>query len=397
MEKNWLEHFGFRFDPFDCLEASADPNLSRYLIEYESFKTVGGETPAFVLSPVGGGKTALRIYTGRACWSGGAGSHAFPIHFHLPRYFGQPTFSTTEDHLQKIVRASATALFLAFANYPLLFINSTSELQKQFVHFISTWVYKLDHYLKILRDTGQPDDVALHLDRSYLLHQVPEPALLKVVCESFSRHIFEEKQPISHSIETVFNHVMSWLLNDLHFSSVYILVDGVDGFPKLAESPSFATDSLIHLFALAPDWSKKRIFIKGFLPIEMQHHLQERLAETWSSFRVVKLVWDEAMLAEMIRQRVYVAVSGEFDSLGKVSAIPAVQDLELELARAVQPLPREMLKLVNQVLLEYEQRWQRNPKTKKQIEIQDIDRAARWYSTEPVVEYLASSKGKTRS
>jgi hypothetical protein len=129
----------------------------------------------------------------------------------------------------------------------------------------------------------------------------------------------------------------------------------------------------------------------------MQHHLQERLADTWSSFRVVKLVWDEAMLAEMIRQRVYVAVSGEFDSLGKVSAIPAVQDLELELARAVQPLPREMLKLVNQVLLEYEQRWQRNPKTRKQIEPQDIERAARWYSTEPVVEYLASSKGITRS
>jgi hypothetical protein len=52
---------------------------------------------------------------------------------------------------------------------------------------------------------------------------------------------------------------------------------------------------------------------------------------------------------------------------------------------------------VNQVLLEYEQRWQRNPKTRKQIEPQDIERAARWYSTEPVVEYLASSKGITRS
>ena len=400
MEKIWLEHFGFRFDPFECLEASADPNLNRYLVEYESFVAAGGETPAFIFSPPGGGKTALRIYTGRACWSGGGGYQPFPIHYHLPRYFKNSNFSTPDDHFQQIIRSSAIALFLAFMNYPLIFIKSSPALRKQFVHFISTWIPNLDYYLKILRDTGQPDDVAMQLDRSYLLHQNPEAALLKIVYESFDKHLLEDKNPISLSIQKVFKHVMNWLLHDLGFRSVYILVDGVDGFPELAESPSFATKSLFNLFAFAPAWSKEKIFIKGFLPIEMQKHLKEQLQDQWSAFNIVELTWNDAMLAEMVRRRVYTAVDGEFNTLGKVSAIPAAQDLELELARSVHPLPREMLKLVNRLLFEYEQRWLRNPKLRKTIETQDIDGAVTWYKTEQaqIVESLSSSsKDSTQS
>lgn len=399
MEKKWLDHFGFRFDPFECLEASADPNLSRYLIEYESFKAVGGETPAFIFSPPGGGKTALRIYTGRACWSGGGGYQPFPIHYHLPRYYKSSNFSTAEDHFQQITRSASNALLLAFMNYPLIFIKATSNLQRQWVHFISTWIPNLNYYLDILRDSKQPDDVALQLDRSYLLHQTPEPSLLEFVCETFDKHLLEEKSPIGLSIEKVFKRVMSWLLHDLGFRSVYILVDGVDGFPELAESPSFATKSLVNLFAFASEWSREKIYIKGFLPIEMRQHLKEQLKDQWSAFRNIELTWDVSMLAEMVRQRVYVAVDGEFNSLGKVSALPAVQDLELELAGNVYPLPREMLKLVNRVLLEYEQRWLHTPGTKEQIEIQDIDRAVISYKTEQarIVEYLASSsKNETR-
>jgi len=186
------------------------------------------------------------------------------------------------------------------------------------------------------------------------------------------------------------------VLQDLGFRSVYLLIDGVDGFPELARMPGFAAQSLMNLFAQAPAWAENSIQIKGFLPIEMREHLQERLKLEWPTYSIVKLKWNEAMLAEMLQHRVYAAVGGEFGSLGAVSAIPAIQDLESELARSIYPLPREMLVLVNRVPFEYDKRLGENPKAKKQIQNTDIDKAVNWYRTEqaPITQYLASVSGE---
>jgi len=382
MQKIWLDHFGFRFDPFEHDEASRDPNLNRYLIGHDAFSAIWGETPAAIFSPPGGGKTALRIYTSRACWTGGGGYQPFPIHYHLPHYFANSNFSTLEEHLQKIVHSSAHALFLAFAYYPLIFLKASTSLQIHLIQFIATWIPKLDYYLTVLRENHQPDIVAAQLDRSYVLHQSPDFSLLNLVCEIFEKHLGEEKLPISSSIHTVFERVMNWITRDLGFRSVYVLLDGVDGFPELASSPGFAAQSLVQLFAKAPEWTVSHIFVKGFLPQEIRVHLRERLEKQWSTFSQVDLKWDTAALAEMLRRRVYAATEGEFASLSAVSALPSGQDLELELARAVNPLPREALTLVRQVLFEYETRWSGNPRLPKQIQSKDIENAIVWYRNE---------------
>jgi hypothetical protein len=391
MEKLWLAHFNFRFDPFEHIEASADPNLNRYLIGHEAFSAAWSETPALIFSPPGGGKTALRIYTSRACWTGGGGYQPFPIHYHLPHYFENSNFSTIEDHLQKIVHSTANALFLSFAYYPLIFLKASPSLQKQLAQFIFTWIPNVDYYLSVLRDGG-PDRAAAQLDRSYQLHQTPDPALLSLVCATLEKHLAEEPSPIGLSIQNVFERLMKWITRDLGFRAVYLLLDGVDGFPELARSPGFAAESLVNLFANAPAWTEERIFVKGFLPLEIRAHLQKRLEKQWPAFGQVELKWDEAMLADLIRRRVYAATNGEFASLGAVSAVPSVQDLELELARAVYPLPREALVLVKRILFEYETRWGRNPTAAKQIQSDDIENAIAWYRTEQahVTKELAS-------
>jgi len=378
MQKLWLNHFGFRFDPFEYLEASQDPHLNRYLIGHEAFSAAWSETPALIFSPPGGGKTALRIYAFRACWTGGGGYQPFPIHYHLPHYFENSNFSTLEDHLQKIVHSTAIALFLSFAYYPLIFLKASPSLQKQLAQFIFTWVPNIDYYLEVLRDGG-PDRVAAQLDRSYQLHQTPDPALLSLVRVTLEKHLAEEPSPIGLSIQKVFERLMKWITQDLGFRAVYLLLDGVDGFPELARSPGFAAESLVNLFANAPTWTQTRIFLKGFLPLEIRAHLQARLEKQWPAFGQVALKWDEAMLAELIRRRVYAATEGEFASLGAVSAVPSVQDMELELARTVNPLPREMLVLVRQILFEYEKRWGENPGAEKRVQTEDIERALDWY------------------
>lgn len=391
MEKLWLDHFGFRFNPFEHIEASRDPNLNRYLIGHEAFSVAWSESPSMIYSPPGGGKTALRIYTSRACWTGGGGYQPFPIHYHLPHYFKSGDFSTVEDHLEQIVHSGAHALFLAFAYYPLIFIRSSPSLQRQLAQFIFTWIPKIDFYLDVLRE-GQPDDVAGQLDSSYKLHQASDPTLLPLLLDMLTKYHQEEQAPASLSIQKVFERMVNWITNDLGFRAVYLLLDGVDGFPELASSPGFAAESLAQLFAKAPDWTALHVFVKGFLPQEIRSHLQERLGKHWSAFSQVDLKWDAALLAEMLRRRVYAATEGEFASLGAVSALPSGQDLELELARAVNPLPREALTLVRQVLFEYETRWGRNPTAAKQIQNEDIENGIAWYRNEQahVTKELAS-------
>ena len=395
MEKLWQQHFGFRFDPFEYLEASADPNLNRYLIGHEVFSAAWGETPAFIFSPPGGGKTALRIYTARASWTGAGGYQPFPIHYHLPRYFEKVNFSTVEEHLKQIVYSGAHALFLAFAYYPLIFLKAPSALQKKLTQFVLTWIPNLDYYLEIL-NSGQPDQVATQLNRSYQLHQIPDASLLSLMCEKMGGYLKEQASPASPSIQKVFDQLMTWLIEDLGFRSVYLLLDGVDGFSELARSPGFAAQSLFNLFAFAPKWIERRIQIKGFLPLEMRDHLQKRLKKEWPVYSIVELKWSEVMLAEMLQRRVYAAVDGKFASLGAVSDIPTIQELELELAHSVYPLPREMLVLINRILFEYEQRLKNNPKAKKQIQSKDIEEAVAWYKTEqaPITQYLTSVSGE---
>jgi len=392
MDKIWLDHFAFRFDPFEYDEASRDPYLNRYLIGHDAFSAAWGETPATIFSPPGGGKTALRIYASRACWTGGGGYQPFPIHYHLPHYFANSHFSTLEEHLQKIVHSSAIALFLAFTYYPLILLRASASLQTHLIQFITTWIPNPDYYLAVLRTNHQPDVVAGQLDRSYVLHQSPDVSLLNLVCDIFEKHLSDEKLPISPSIHTVFEKVMNWITRDLEFRSVYILLDGVDGFPELASSPGFAAQSLVQLLAKAPEWTASRIFIKGFLPLEIRPHLQKYLEKQWATLGQVELKWDAAMLAEMLRRRVYVATEREYASLSKVSALPLGQDLEFELARNVNPLPREALTLVRQVLFEYETRWGKTPTADQRIQIEDIDNAIAWYRNDQahITKELAS-------
>ncbi len=392
MSKLWLDHFGFRFNPFEYDEASRDPHLNRYLIRYDAFSSAWSDTPAAIFSPPGGGKTALRIYASRACWTGGGGYQPFPIHYHLPHYFANSNFSTLEEHLQKIVHSSAHALFLAFAYYPLIFLKASTSLQIHLIQFIATWIPNLDYYLAVLRENHQPDIVAAQLDRSYILHQSSDVSLLNLVCEIFEKHLGEEKLPISSSIHTVFERVMNWITRDLGFRSVYVLLDGVDGFPELVLSPGFAAQSLVQLFAEAPGWTASRIFLKGFLPLEIRPHLQKHLEKHWAVLEQVELKWDALMLADMLRRRVYAATEGAFASLNAVSALPSGQDLELELAHAVNPLPREALTLVRQVLFEYETRWSKTPTADQRIQIEDIDNAIAWYRSDQahITKELAS-------
>ncbi len=388
----WLNHFLFRFDPFRYLEASGDPYLSRYLVGYETFSPAWKDQPTLIFSPAGGGKTALRIFTFRLCWSGGG---AFPIHYHLPYLFKHPNFSALEEHLEQLIRSAAKALFLAFAYQPLIFLRASPAFQKNGAHFISTWLPDLPYYLTILRTELQPDRVASRLDRSYQLYQTPETSLLEGFIQSFGRYLSEPTAPSRLSIRQTFDQLTTWITQELGFRAVYLLIDGIDGFPELAWLPDRAVHSLESLLTQGSIWASQQVYLKGFLPWDLAGFLQHTLGSEWETFVPIELVWDDAMLIAMLRRRIYVATDGEFDSLSAVSTFAdSGCDLEQELVRLIHPpLPRDALLLIRQVLYEYETRWK--PSLPRKITLNDLERAREWYETrrallrKPLPEYAS--------
>jgi hypothetical protein len=72
---------------------------------------------------------------------------------------------------------------------------------------------------------------------------------------------------------------------------------------------------------------------------------------------------------------VYVAAEGAFGSLDAIAS-PGLRDVETILAKAVLPLPREVLVLTRRVLEEHVRR----EGSQGRIQEEDVDVAIQWYS-----------------
>jgi hypothetical protein len=224
------------------------------------------------------------------------------------------------------------------------------------------------------------------------MYQIPDVSLTRLFCTTWRKLSSHYRGSTTTSIHKVFENLIKLLTKTLSFRSVFIFIDGVDSFPELYQSPSFAARSLRELFSQASDWDSLGVFLKGFLPLEMHQPLQKGLEEKLEFYRLTELRWDVDNLKEMIQKRIYAAVNGKFDSLNAVSdSLVALNDIEITLAKAVAPLPREMLRIVQRVLYEYQHR-QNIPGASKLIMQEDVENALRWY---PPQKTLVATKPKS--
>jgi hypothetical protein len=165
------------------------------------------------------------------------------------------------------------------------------------------------------------------------------------------------------------------LLGPLDLSSVFLLLDGVDGFVETAADPHAAAAMLAPLLANTGAWAAHGLLLKGFFPLEIATALDAAYPEMMRQTRRVILSWSPPQLADVIRQRVWVATEGGFGSLDALCS-PSLRDSETQLARIVAPLPREMLVLTERLLWEHIRRGDANPK----LTASDLQAAANWYA-----------------
>jgi hypothetical protein len=332
------------------------------------------ECPSFVISSPGGGKTAFRMELGKAFWNWEGENRRLPIQYKL-RY-PKKIPPTLEEFTQQIIEAGAVSLLLGFSYFPDKFLNLSGMIQRDVVGFISNWVQNLTYFLDSLETSGERRIASGEIGDIYSIFDLPnQESLLKFIDKFksyYSSGHFRSYTPIKQS----FDDFISMVINDIGYHSIFILMDGLDGFAEFAESPSFTAKSIVELLNESLLWSEKHIFIKLFLNSDASNCLESELGTKWYCFQKSTLHWDLYALAEMIRKRIYVATNGQYASLHSMSDyLPFYQDIELFLAKIVFPLPREMLWLVRKIMSEYDSRNDRS----SLINSDDIENAIRWY------------------
>jgi hypothetical protein len=127
------------------------------------------------------------------------------------------------------------------------------------------------------------------------------------------------------------------------FRRMFLLIDGVDARERTIERMMMLLEPLLQSLA---DWEHQGIFVKFFLPLELQKTVQENLANLHLDYIEDRIVWDKEALRALLRERFRVAnsIKVDFDSLAGEGLEGKLDDLILDSA---QGLPRRFLQIVN--------------------------------------------------
>jgi hypothetical protein len=368
----WLASVGFYFNPFTYLDAGADPHISAYLVGHEAFAALWNDRPALAFAPAGGGKTAQRVILLRACWAGPDTGYPFPISY-VPTLSSSGAFPATgTEHLVAILRAGALSLLLALLLRPHWWVALDGEARRFVAGLLEHDLpAPLAYYLAQAQETGSLASLWRGCGMAVAPTTEPPATRWLPLCAELTT---TPAGPIPPDTAARLQALADFLLGPLGHSVVYLLVDGIDGFVETAADPQAAVALLDPLLAYTEGWAAQRLLLKGFFPIEIAAALDATSPALARQTRRVTLRWSPPQLAEVIRQRVWVATEGSFGSLDALCS-PGLRDAETQLARIVTPLPREMLVLTERLLWEHIRRGDANPK----LTPSDLQAAAAWY------------------
>ena len=374
----WLATLGLRFDPFRRLNADYDDRIHEYLVGHETFEAIRGNDVSFVFAPAGGGKSAFRVRLARACRVGEQGRRIFPIVYLLP---GTVILAKKEHllqvHLRAIFRAAAFELLLRLAYRPHEFTALDGSTQQTIRVLLEQGLPSpLPH---ILAQMETPDDLS-RLAQSYdPTARWPNAPNAKMLRE-FRQNILGIPLPpeLPAPSDDLNRWLILWLdllLGPMGFEAVYLLLDGVDAYPETLRDGRYTIAVLSPLLKQAAKWAKRLMFLKAFLPLELEPELRKSFPELLSRASVGIVKWTPELLVALLRSRVEAATETAPASLDMLCH-PGLRGADELVIRAVKPLPREVLAFVERMLFEHVRRFRAEGKLTRE----DLEADHRWYT-----------------
>ncbi len=363
----------------EALDASGDAQLPEYLVAHDKFEVIWRDEVSFLFAPAGGGKSAFRVRLAQACRAGEDGRRVFPIVYALPESVVLAKEADRPDaHLRGIARAAASELLLHLAHRPREFLE-LNNAERQTVRRLlkQNLPQPLEHLLDQLAPYGALDPEA----RLRALAQSYDPGAIwlnppseKSLAEF--RDVLETTAcPETDEARTdPLEPWLSLLLNTLHFQAIYLLVDGIDAYPETIKDPDDAFALLKPLLDQAQGWKERRLFVKAFLPMELESSVRQAFPLLTSGDNVVIILWTRNLLAELLRRRVAAAMGTEPASLDMISE-PGFRGVDLQVVGAVRALPREVLAFASRMLYHMKQRTGGAGKLSRE----DFEAARYWY------------------
>lgn len=321
-----LSAFGFVFDPFEHLDSAKDARLQEYLVIPPAVQNTLSDQPLALFAQPGGGKSALRIYS--ANFYKDSRGVRFPITYIPEDYAAGDNF-----HFDGIRRSLARAAFMYLASYPDLFFVLSSDDKQKLKGLFLNLPFGLDFNLRLLTESRSLSDLETVLETPAFSNL---PGLERV-----HRQLARELEKLTPYQSLELEECFALLNSAFGAKSIHILVDGLDGFIE-TQPPQALLAWIAPLLNVLEAWEKKNVYLKFFLPM----NISDAPALTNSpSLRAAALTWDDNLLAEVVRRRVFVASRGAFDSLDAISA-PDLRGVELTLARQLgenEKLPRQII------------------------------------------------------
>ncbi len=321
-----LSAFGFTFDPFEHLDSTKDVHLQEYLVIPKAVEVALADQSVAILAQPGGGKSALRVYTSNF-YKDSRGVR-FPVTYIPDDYSMKNDF-----HFQGIKTFLARAAFMYLVSYPDLFFALSANHRRKLKRLLLDMPLGLDFNLQTLHDSRFLSDLELTLGTS-AFSNLPK---LDHAHRQLAYELTEESPSASLSLEDGLS-----LLNEAFGAkSIHILVDGLDGFME-TQTPDALLAWIEPLLKTLETWEKKNIYLKFFLPLDIS---DVSTLTSLHALHTAALTWDDNLLAEVIRRRVFAASERAFDSLDAIST-PDVRNVELTLARQLgekEKLPRQMI------------------------------------------------------
>jgi hypothetical protein len=367
----WLKTVGLHFNPYssDTFNAADDPNLGKYLVDHDAFAALWGDWVSTIFAPTGGGKSAFRARLAYAARIGENRRRIFPLVYTLPLHC-----RTLADHLEVLAEGAAYELLLEIAYRPSWFEALGLEIKTLVRQTLDRNAPGWTRFLPQLDRDGNVIPLAETFDRSAShLPNFPSADRVRNVCSALRPLPTAQYVP---PVEERWSQLIRLLLDTLQFEAVYVLVDGADAYPETVHEPEPALQWLDPVLAQVNDWYASRVFLKLFLPGELQLVLEKRYANLLTSpAKFVKIVWTSDRLAEVVAARLRAASTGEFDSLDAICS-PALRNLNHELAMlASPPVPREVVALAGRVILEHIRR----SDARELLQPEDFEAAREWY------------------
>jgi len=339
----WWERRGWRYNPFEHLDAARDPHLLEYLVVPKVGEILLKHQPVLLIAPPGGGKTTLRRYVEQhALQTGGMIAPVTVIPSHPPaRWTNIVRFAT--EALARRVFWQAVHHFrtLGWAEQPTV----RERLGRLWLYYLKP-VPHLDIVAQWLGEGQWPALEAL-LGTAYTPH--PSAATLQALQRVVETMARTTPSP-APSPEEAWQDGLA-ILREWDVETVWLLLDGLDGFPettRLSTLWSIWKPALLRwLETLA---TPLPVVLKAFLPWTPDG---EVVLTAYTDLPWRRLRWnDPGDLAEVIRARVRAASNGLMDSLDAVvdASLRPFEMRLLETLPSEQRLPRYLVERAGEVL-----------------------------------------------